>query len=135
MPTSRTRKEIMYPFTRSLIGPKLARMLIHVSVVVRTTIRRLRPSTPTLYWMPKLGIQSNASLYWNPAWPEANAASSSSDRTQTTRAVPRAARRTRSGRLDGMQATRTTPATGRNVIKPRIGRPNRLIVRSLPDDH
>ena len=37
----------MYSFTRSLIGPKLARMLIHVSVVVSTTRISEIPSTPT----------------------------------------------------------------------------------------
>ena len=48
----------MYSFTRSLIGEKLARMLIQVSVVVRTTSATDSPSTPSLYWMPKSGIQS-----------------------------------------------------------------------------
>ena len=54
----------MYSFTRSLIGEKLARMEIQVSVVVRTTIATERPSTPTLYWMPKSGIQSSVSTNW-----------------------------------------------------------------------
>ena len=36
----------MYSFTRSWIGEKLARMLIHVSVVVSTTRIREMPSTP-----------------------------------------------------------------------------------------
>ena len=56
----------MYSFTRSLIGPKLARMLIHERVVVSTTSTSERPSTPTLYWMPKAGIQSNCSTNWKP---------------------------------------------------------------------
>ena len=54
----------MYSFTRSLIGPKLARMEIQVRVVVRTTIATDSPSTPSLYWMPKRGIQSSCSTYW-----------------------------------------------------------------------
>ena len=54
----------MYSFTRSWIGPKLARIEIHVSVVVRATIATERPSTPSLYWMPKSGIQSSCSTYW-----------------------------------------------------------------------
>ena len=33
-------------------------MQIHVRVVVRTTSATDRPSTPSLYWMPKTGIQS-----------------------------------------------------------------------------
>ena len=33
-------------------------MLIQVSVVVRTTSTSDRPSTPTLYWMPNIGIQA-----------------------------------------------------------------------------
>ena len=52
----------MYSLIRVWIGPKLARMLIQVSVVVRTTSATDSPSTPSLYWMPKNGIQSIASL-------------------------------------------------------------------------
>ena len=37
------------------MGPKLARMLIHVSSVVSTTSTSEMPSTPSLYWMPKDG--------------------------------------------------------------------------------
>ena len=37
----------MYSFTRSWIGRKLARMLIHVSVVVSSTSTSEMPSTPT----------------------------------------------------------------------------------------
>ena len=51
----------MYSFTRVLIGPKLARIAIHVSVVVSTTSATDMPSTPTLYWMPNSGIQSTVS--------------------------------------------------------------------------
>jgi len=59
----------MYSFTRSWIGPKLARMLIAVRVVVRTTRATERPSTPSLYWIPNRGIQSTASPYWKPGRP------------------------------------------------------------------
>src|SRR2546423_311902 len=52
----------MYSLIRSLIGENEARMLIHVSVVVRTTRMSERPSTPTLYWIPNNGIQLIASL-------------------------------------------------------------------------
>ena len=51
----------MYSLIRVRIGPKLARMLIQVSVVVRTTSAAERPSTPTLYWIPKAGIHVTAS--------------------------------------------------------------------------
>ncbi len=37
----------MYSLTRFWIGPNDARMLIHVSVVVRTTSTIESPSTPT----------------------------------------------------------------------------------------
>ncbi len=56
----------MYSFTRSLIGPKLARMLIPVSVVVSTTNASEMPSIPSLYWMPKAGTQSTCSRNWKP---------------------------------------------------------------------
>ena len=49
----------MYSLIRVWIGSKLARMLIQVSVVVRTTRATDRPSTPSLYWMPKTGIQTS----------------------------------------------------------------------------
>ena len=48
----------MYSLIRVWIGAKLARMLIQHSVVVRTTRASDRPSMPSLYWMPKIGIQS-----------------------------------------------------------------------------
>ena len=46
-----------------------ARMQIHVSVVVSTTKAADSPSTPSLYWMPKMGIQSTVSMNWNWARP------------------------------------------------------------------
>ena len=52
----------MYSFTRVLMGPKLARMLIQLSAsVVSTTSSRLMPSMPTWYLMPKNGIQGTTS--------------------------------------------------------------------------
>ena len=56
----------MYSFTRSLMGRKLARMLIQVSVVVSTTSTRLMPSMPTVYSMPKAGIQGTFSTKVKP---------------------------------------------------------------------
>ena len=44
-------------------------MEIHVRVVVRTTIATASPSTPSLYWMPKTGIQSTVSTNWKAASP------------------------------------------------------------------
>ena len=57
----------MYSLTRVWIGAKLARMLIQVRVVVSTTRASDRPSTPSLYWMPKSGIQISSSTNWKPA--------------------------------------------------------------------
>ena len=48
----------MYSLIRVWIGTHDARMQIQVSVVVRTTRAADSPSTPSLYWMPKIGIQS-----------------------------------------------------------------------------
>ena len=48
----------MYSLIRVWIGFQLARMEIQVSVVVSTTRAADSPSTPSLYWMPKTGIQS-----------------------------------------------------------------------------
>src|SRR3972149_3137798 len=93
MPTSRMRKEIMYSFTRSVIGLKLARMLIQVSSVVSTTSTRLMPSTPSLYWMPKAGIHSATSLRTKPcaaASAGSKPASSASESPKVSRAMPSA---------------------------------------------
>ena len=56
----------MYSLIRVWIGFQLARIEIHDSVVVRTTSSTARPSAPSLYWMPKIGIQSTVSTYWKP---------------------------------------------------------------------
>ena len=48
----------MYSLIRVWIGLKQARIAIHDSVVVRTTSATASPSAPSLYWMPKIGIQS-----------------------------------------------------------------------------
>ena len=48
----------MYSLIRVWIGFQLARIEIQVSVVVSTTSAADSPSTPSLYWMPKTGIQS-----------------------------------------------------------------------------
>ena len=44
-------------------------MAIQVRVVVRTTSAIDRPSAPTLYWMPKTGIQAYVSTNWKPTRP------------------------------------------------------------------
>ena len=56
----------MYSLIRVWIGLKLARMAIHDSVVVRTTSATDSPSAPTLYWIPKNGIQSATSSVLEP---------------------------------------------------------------------
>ena len=56
----------MYSLIRVWIGLKLARMLIQVIVVVRTTRATASPSAPILYWMPKIGIQSTVWTNWKP---------------------------------------------------------------------
>src|SRR3954468_24452042 len=55
----------MYSLIRSLIGLNEARMLIQVSVVVRTTRTSDSPSIPTLYWIPNVGTQPKPSTNWN----------------------------------------------------------------------
>ena len=55
----------MYSLIRSLIGLNEARMLIQVSVVVRTTRMSDSPSTPTLYSIPNAGIHGISSTNWN----------------------------------------------------------------------
>ena len=59
----------MYSLIRVWIGLKLARMAIHDSVVVSTTSATDSPSAPSLYWMPKNGIQSSARRTGSPGRP------------------------------------------------------------------
>ena len=106
----------MYSFTRSWIGPKEARMLIHDSVVVRTTRTADRPSTPTLYWIPKTGIQSTVSLYEKPGFVGSNWTSITSDSPKATSAVVRAAIRIARWSLAGMNAMTSAPMSGVKVI-------------------
>ena len=58
IPTSRIRNETMYSLIRVWIGFNEARMEIQVRVVVRTMRAIDSPSAPTLYWIPKIGIQA-----------------------------------------------------------------------------
>jgi hypothetical protein len=127
IPISRTRKEIMYSFTRSLIGPKLARMQIHVRVVDRTTSASEMPSIPSLYWMPNAGIQSATSTSWKPAASRSNPPRITKETIQvasaTTRAVKRMARRF----VRGRSAMMTMPSNGRNVTRLSQGSCGRVI--------
>ena len=89
-------------------------------------MRTLRPSTPSLYWMPKAGIQSTVSLNWKPAGPKAKATSRTSESPQAARANARAVRRMSSSWRDGRAARTSAPARGVKVIRLRIGRRHRL---------
>jgi hypothetical protein len=80
----------MYSFTRVLMGPKLARIEIIVSNVVRSTNTNEMPSTPTLYWMPKKLIQSAAWMNWNPSASLSKASASSSEMMSATADTSRA---------------------------------------------
>ena len=59
----------MYSLIRVWIGLKLARMAIEVRVVVSTTSATDSPSAPSLYWMPKTGIQDSVSTNSKPGRP------------------------------------------------------------------
>ena len=112
----------MYSLIRVWIGLKLARIEIHDRVVVRTTSRTDRPSAPTLYWIPKNGIHWATSTYWNrpPRGPLGeNPITSSSEKTQVTRAKNRAI-----GRATVSEAKPTTiaPTSGRKTMIERSGR-------------
>ena len=56
MPVSNSSMKIRYSLTRSLTDQE-ARTASGMSNVVSRTRNRLRPSIPTMYWMPKAGIQ------------------------------------------------------------------------------
>ena len=81
----------MYSLIRVWIGRQLARIEIQDSVVVSTTSAADSPSTPSLYWMPKIGIQSACSTYWNVRGRRRQvAARSTSETTQVASANPSA---------------------------------------------
>ena len=112
----------MYSFTRSLIGPKLARMLIQVSVRGQHDQGDRRPSTPSLYWMPKTGIQSSGLGEL-----EARVARQVSRPAAAARR-PRSRARCQGERGSAPRARaagtrrRARPTSGRNVTSERIGR-------------
>ena len=107
----------MYSLSRSLIGRNEARMLIQLRVVVRTTSRTDRPSTPTLYWIPKTGIQSWTSWYWKLGSVGLKPISRSSDRPNEMKAKTRAVILIAPGWLRGTRATTSAPIRGMNVIR------------------
>ena len=110
----------MYSLIRVWIGLKLARMEIHVRVVVRTTSATDSPSAPSLYWMPKIGIQSTRldELEARPVRAGSRRAASS----ETTQVSEREAER--DGRASAARAgsPRTSaPSSGRKMMIDRIG--------------
>src|SRR4029079_18082564 len=104
----------MYSLIRTWIGLKLARIEIHVRVVVRTTRARDSPSTPSLYSIPNSGIQLASSLNWKPEKPAWKPAARTSETAQVRRAVARA--RLRAHRV-GAKAMTIAPASGTNVTR------------------
>ena len=118
----------MYSLTRSRIGPKEARMLIQVRVVVSTTSTADSPSTPTLYWIPKTGIQSTVSTIENPGLDGSMPTSITSDRPNATSDVASAAQRMAPWSRFGMSAMMSAPTSGVKVIALRSGNDERSIV-------
>ena len=106
----------MYSLTRSRIGPNEARMLIQVRVVVSTTSTADRPSTPTLYWIPKTGIQSTVSTIEKPGLAGSMPTSITSDRPKATSEVPSATQRMAPWSPRGMNAMSNAPTSGVKVI-------------------
>ena len=120
----------MYSLIRVWIGLKLARMLIQVSVVVRTTSATDSPSAPSLYWIPKIGIQSTVSTNWKPGSP-GQVADQQEERDDPGH--DREAERDRPRpTTPGRSAMTSAPTSGRNVTIDRIGMPSRSIVSGPP---
>ncbi len=83
----------MYSFTRVWMGPKLARMLMSVRTVVSSTSTSERPSTPTVYVMPRKPIQSARCMSWKPGWLASKLRATSSEARKARPATARAATR------------------------------------------
>ena len=110
----------MYSLIRVWIGAKLARMLIQLRVVVRTTSATDSPSAPSLYWMPKNGIQSAVTSNSKPrAAGQVGRRAGRARRPTSASANPSATGR---AALAGRIATAIAPTSGRNVTIVRIGR-------------
>ena len=117
----------MYSLTRFWMGLNDARMLIQVSVVVSTTRTIESPSTPTVYWMPNIGIQSTRSTNWKPGGPrdEARQHAQRDDPGGQREAQRRVARDVGpAARRHGDHDARR--ASGRNVTSGARGRSSRL---------
>src|SRR5664280_1416414 len=71
--------------------------------------------------MPKVGIQSVASVNWKPAGPKAKAANNRSEKTQARSAKASAVRRIRSASFDGRTAISSAPTRGVRMIRLKTG--------------
>src|SRR5450759_1594426 len=71
--------------------------------------------------MPRLGIQSVASVHWKPAGRKAKAANKASEKTQARSAKARVVRRIRSASFDGRTAISSAPTRGVRMIRLKTG--------------
>src|ERR1035437_3509250 len=71
--------------------------------------------------MPKVGIQSVASVNWKPAGPKAKAANNRSEKAQARSAKASAVRRIRSASFDGRTAISSAPTRGVRMIRLKTG--------------
>ena len=123
----------MYSLIRVWIGVKLARMLIQVRVVVRTTSGSDSPSTPSLYWMPKIGIQLELLDELEDA-AAIGVEKPATRRSETTHGEERGRERDgpRVQRAGSERRSTSAPTSGRKVTTERIGRPS---IAYRPSDH
>ena len=120
----------MYSLIRVWIGAKLARMLIQLRVVVRTTSASDRPSTPSLYWMPKIGIQCDLLDELEEPGRVPTRGSRARATSETTHVASAAASaRTRAQRA-GENADDDAPTSGRKTTAGSAGRSSSAAQRS-----
>ena len=119
----------MYSFTRVLMGPNEARMLIDVRSVVSSTRTRLMPSTPTLYWMPKKLIQSTSCTSWKPSRSLSKLTAMSSEMPSATSEMAKAPQRWMSSRLPGTKSRISAPMSGVRISSvSRSGRSRKSVI-------
>src|SRR6185295_13093442 len=121
MPHSSTSMETMNSLTRSWMSLQLASSTTGVSSVVSSTSQREKPSTPSEYRTPRLGIHSTDSISWSVPTLRSNSPSISREKRKGTSDKAKAIRRGTATGSDGTKMSSKPKASGDQRMSERMG--------------
>src|SRR5215470_7944531 len=119
MPHSSTSMKIMNSLTRFWMSLQLASSTTGVSSVVSSTSQREKPSTPSEYRTPRLGIHSTDSISWSVPTLRSNSASISSEKKKGTSEKAKAIRRGTATGSEGTKASSKPKTSGDQRMRER----------------